>query len=386
MESSTFNRNICRICLEDNVTVNWNEEIEILCGFSYKDCYYKYTKLPADDTDALPTNLCEICCSGLKNAHLLFEKASVTYKHLCDNLFTIKHGSDMGIGRKQTTMKFEIKIIDDSEFSDTIEHDTMTNDGTVADIEEELLDHTSDYDNEQDVSTKNSVNNSITNEIPMSEDDTIENENLTNSEMPSGQAICESSDAKPTASSTTSKKRKSKKYLCAYCSLVVNDRSYLKVHESTHNENRKRTETCPHCGLKFYTKTALKNHMDIHVENREKKFKCEFCIKAFFNRGALNVHRRIHLGQMIACKLCPKEFYRQVDLDKHLVKHSTAPLHKTAEESKYTVQCQYCNETVATAKWKTHKAIHLNQPPVKCKVCDKEFFARNSATFKKSAW
>ncbi|KAI8128067.1 Zinc finger protein 271 [Lucilia cuprina] len=358
MEPSKFNQNICRICLEDNVTVNWNEEIEISCGFSYKDCYYKYTKIPEDDTYPLPINLCAKCCSGLKNAHLLFEKAYESYKNLCDDLFAIELESDLVNGE---TMKFKIKFIDDRDFSDRIEQDTLTNDATITNVEEELLDHTSDYDNEQNDSTENNIHNSITREIKMSEDETIEN--LPKDKMTSGQEFSKSSYSNLSASSSAT--------------LVVNDRSSLKVHESTHSENRKRSETCPQCGLKFYTKMALRNHMDIHAQNREKKFKCEFCVKAFFNRGALNVHRRIHLGQMIPCKLCPKEFYRQIDLDKHLAKHSTAPLHKKAEKSKYTVQCQYCNETVATAKWKTHKAIHLNQPPVKCKVCDKEFFSRD---------
>ncbi|XP_037822274.1 zinc finger protein 624-like isoform X2 [Lucilia sericata] len=365
MEPSKFNENICRICLEDNGALNWNEEIEILCGFSYKDCYYKYTELQADDSDALPTNLCETCSSGLKNAHLLFEKASESYKVLNEMLFAIKEESDAHIGSKETTMKFEINIIDD--------YDTLTNVETYTDIEEELMNPTNDYDNELDFSTENSINNIITKKNPMSEDETIENQ--------SDQEFSESSDSRPAVSSTTVKKQKLQKYLCAYCSLEVKELAYLKVHESTHCENRKRTEICPQCGLKFYTKNSLRTHMDIHAENREKKFKCEFCIKAFFNRGALNVHRRIHLGQMIACKLCPKEFCRQVDLDKHLAKHSTAPLHKKAEKSKYTVQCQYCNESVVTTKWKTHKAIHLNQPPVKCKVCNKDFFARSSLDF-----
>lgn len=101
----------------------------------------------------------------------------------------------------------------------------------------------------------------------------------------------------------------------------------LRRHEATHSENRERTETCPHCEVKLYNKMALRVHMEIHTENRQKKFKCEFCEKAFFNRGALNVHRRIHLGQMVTCRLCPKEFYRQIDLDKHLLmRHSAAPI------------------------------------------------------------
>lgn len=137
--------------------------------------------------------------------------------------------------------------------------------------------------------------------------------------------------------------------------------------------------------------------MEIHEENRQKKYKCEFCDKAFFNRGALNVHRRIHLGQMVPCRLCPKEFFRQVDLDRHLLRHSAAHLQKKGGQvrfynghifhliniffsdiqSKYTVQCQYCNKTVASTKWRAHKAVHIGEPQVKCKICDKDYFSRH---------
>lgn len=101
----------------------------------------------------------------------------------------------------------------------------------------------------------------------------------------------------------------------------------LRQHEDTHKEHRDRKEICTVCGFKTFTSTGLNNHMMIHEKNREKKYKCEFCDKAFFNRGACNVHRRIHLGLMVKCAICSKEYCRQIDLDKHMVSHSHAPLH-----------------------------------------------------------
>lgn len=100
----------------------------------------------------------------------------------------------------------------------------------------------------------------------------------------------------------------------------------MKRHEETH-QDRDREVACPTCGIKYFNKRALYAHMLIHKENREKKHKCDFCDKAYYDRGALNIHRRIHLGQMIPCPICPKEFYRQVDLDKHKARtHGAAGL------------------------------------------------------------
>lgn len=81
--------------------------------------------------------------------------------------------------------------------------------------------------------------------------------------------------------------------------------------------------------------------MKIHDKNREKTFKCEFCDKAFFHRGACNVHRRIHLGQMVKCLICPKEFYRQVDLERHMQTHSHTPLHTAKPQVCYTTTSSF---------------------------------------------
>lgn len=108
---------------------------------------------------------------------------------------------------------------------------------------------------------------------------------------------------------------------------ILQDAYALRMHELIHKEDREREVTCSICGLKTFTKRSLYTHMKIHDKNREKEFKCEFCDKAFFHRGACNVHRRIHLGQMIKCPICPKEFARQVDVDRHVQSHSSTPLH-----------------------------------------------------------
>lgn len=38
-------KNTCRICLEDNVGLDWNTTLLEYYDITYKDCYYKYTQL-----------------------------------------------------------------------------------------------------------------------------------------------------------------------------------------------------------------------------------------------------------------------------------------------------------------------------------------------------
>ncbi|XP_065365784.1 PR domain zinc finger protein 5-like isoform X2 [Calliphora vicina] len=392
MDSLKLNGNICRICLDDNVTINWSEEIVEFSGISYKDCYYKYTELQQSSVDPFPTNLCETCSNGLKNTHLLFEKALESLKILQECLTTeelaqtpvscLKKDSDVELSRSQPIMNFQIKVIENfKNKNDIFEDETLGNDKSLIDIDDEILCPINACDNDSVVEESPITNSSNVQDATIEPGHFIE---MPNYDSPAEdlleQKLSESCDKDSETFTHTKKSAKSRRnpfYICSYCSLKADSIAVLKRHEATHSENRERTETCPHCEVKLYNKMALRVHMEIHTENRQKKFKCEFCEKAFFNRGALNVHRRIHLGQMVTCRLCPKEFYRQIDLDKHLLmRHSAAPIQTKVPQLKYTVQCQYCDKTVPTTKWKEHKAAHLNQPQVKCKVCDKKFFAR----------
>lgn len=45
MNTQELYQNICRICLNENVVLNWNNTLFECYGVTYKDCYYKYTNL-----------------------------------------------------------------------------------------------------------------------------------------------------------------------------------------------------------------------------------------------------------------------------------------------------------------------------------------------------
>ncbi|XP_046802333.1 zinc finger protein 2 homolog [Lucilia cuprina] len=361
----------CRICLKGKVLLNWNEEFDDISGMTYRDCYYKYTELQSIDSDPLPPNLCRTCCRGLKNAYLLFQKAIESFNILHNTLKTPEL-KPISCVKKEISMEFEHKILGDYNLDNLINEDTIKD----KNLEEEEVSNSINYDSNNEMSSQN--------EEEIAPVDFIDIKNYESSAEDLLEERTNADSNTESAMGSTSKKavksKKQKLYMCAYCSLKVEHKNILIRHEAIHNKNRQRTETCPHCELKFYNKLGLNNHIKIHDVNREKRFKCEFCDKAFFNRGGLNVHRRVHLGQMVACKLCPKEFYRQIDLDRHLLGHSAGPLQTKVSKVKYVVQCQYCDKSVDSAKWKQHKAAHLGQPQVKCKICEKTFFAKKNCT------
>ncbi|TMW44381.1 hypothetical protein DOY81_010538, partial [Sarcophaga bullata] len=155
-------------------------------------------------------------------------------------------------------------------------------------------------------------------------------------------------------------KEKKKPRMCSICSKILHNKYAVQMHEKTHIENRERKETCTVCGLKFFDKRNLYSHMQIHKENREKRHKCEFCSKAFYDKGGLNIHRRIHLGQMIPCTLCSKQYFRQIDLDRHMSSHSATTINTdTKKRSRYFVRCKHCDKSILSTSFKSHTAAHL---------------------------
>lgn len=151
----------------------------------------------------------------------MFEKAFESFKFLQEAL-THKEEFDMEMNTSQDTMNFEIKILDVCESNDLIKEESLTDDKTLIDIEDEIMCPTNDYDNV--VRIENAINDSISKEIPMHEDEIIESADITPivitepaTEVLLEQELNQSSDTKPTTSKTTVKVRKMKSYLCAYC-------------------------------------------------------------------------------------------------------------------------------------------------------------------------
>ncbi|KAM7348347.1 uncharacterized protein ACRADG_007703 [Cochliomyia hominivorax] len=419
MNSPEFKNTVCRVCLDEGELFDWGNLLEGHEEITYKDCYYKYTQIMPLDDEHFSTVLCQNCVQGLQSIHEFVLKALDSYNFLLE-----VNGANSEMDG--TTITEEVEVYPSDEFETVLVEKTDTE--SLIEDQYELENSFEDfgYTDEEYCMTMSSSEKTETEDSKGEITTTITINKCENEDYEYDQLfetvfadIKESPDSKTTTSSkcksndaedndgdeiknsklearkalierlkkARGRKRKLKNSktdsqntpsMCSICSKILHNKYALQKHEKTH-ENRERNVPCPICGVKFFAQANVVTHMHIHDEKREKKHKCEFCEKDFYTKGSLNVHRRVHLGQMIPCTICEKKFFRKVDLDIHMNRHSAIAINGTAKKrSRYLVQCKHCNKQVLSTNYKSHTAAHLNQPLVKCLICDKEFYRRES--------
>ncbi|XP_037822276.1 zinc finger protein 429-like [Lucilia sericata] len=432
MNSQEFKKNICRICLDESVVLDWNDSIYGYSEITYKDCYYKYTQLEWLDFDSFSPMLCQICANGLQNVHALILKALESYKYFQEsaaniNTQIVNNSTNIETDIKYTPTEFETVLVHKLEVEPIIEdhfvYDNSDEDFKIKPTKTKVGRRSKRYislkgnyekynkKSENPIEKMKKVDNSNNNmpdltpaksqnktlvkrkakkQVVVKENNTKKSKSLENVEntycQKNGETrnenICDQVENVGSQIEAKVKKKYKeikKPRMCSICSKILHNKYAVQMHEKTHMENRERKETCKVCGLKFYDKRNLYSHKRIHKENREKRHKCEFCNKAFYDKGGLNIHRRIHLGQMIPCTLCSKQYYRQIDLDRHMGSHSATTINTdTKKRSRYFVRCQHCDKSILSTSFKSHTAAHLNEPLMKCSICNKEFFRRGS--------
>ncbi|XP_065364145.1 zinc finger protein 39-like [Calliphora vicina] len=438
MNSQEFKKNICRVCLDESVVLDWNDTVYSYFDVTYKDCYYKYTQLECHDTDWFSPMLCQLCVNGLQNVHTLILKALESHKYFQEtNLPSSQIDDSINVEDdiKYTPTEFETVLVQKIEVEPIIEdHFVYENSdeefnikpvktkggrrskryitSTSISVNQEKFNKKSEKPIKIEKKTEERVCVADSNEFNLAQslntscaktrrkttgkgklkkqvifqDDNVSKAIGLEDENISGEREEEPLDGKIEDCADQLEPKVKKKYkeikkprMCSICSKILHNKYAVQMHEKTHMENRERKETCKVCGLKFYDKRNLYSHKRIHKENREKNHKCEFCNKSFYDKGGLNIHRRIHLGQMIPCSLCSKQYYRQIDLDRHMSSHSATTINSdTKKRSRYFVRCKHCDKSILSTSFKSHTAAHLNEPLMKCSICSKEFFRRGS--------
>ncbi|XP_005186384.2 zinc finger protein 30 [Musca domestica] len=385
---------ICRICMRSYMLLDWNNLLFPLSDskISYKDCYYKYTQIEVKDT--LPQFLCKQCSTDLKNVHLFIEKALEAEQIFQQSIQQFEN-EHLPLGIED--IKIEHSFIKGQNQEDNA--DEKLKNGSVEEITADYADDINEFEliEEDDVHIEDTQ--CLGNEEQEEQTDIIiednsgeDEENETDIEKdlvecdkdPIGEEGAADNNYESETNGNNDKVTKPKKRIytpamCSYCSKILRDVHYLKRHEQTHKECRERIVECPKCGFKTYNNRTLRMHMECHDENREKKYKCEFCDKSFFHRGSCNVHRRIHLGKTVKCSICSKEFPRQVDLDVHMKCHSNTPIY-FKPKSRFIVHCKYCGKDINGRMYYEHRAKHLNQPLIRCTLCEKDFFSRQTCS------
>nr|XP_023028593.1 zinc finger protein 69-like [Leptinotarsa decemlineata] len=152
-----------------------------------------------------------------------------------------------------------------------------------------------------------------------------------------------------------------KPFQCKICSKSFIWKSYLKIHEKTHTEEK--SFQCQICLKSFGGRSNLKAHEKIHIG--EKPFQCKICLKSFIQSSNLKSHERTHTGKKsFQCKICSKSFFQNSNLKSHERSH-------TGEKP---FQCKICSKSfVHSANLKMHERTHTGEKPFQCKICLKSF-------------
>lgn len=97
-----------------------------------------------------------------------------------------------------------------------------------------------------------------------------------------------------------------KSFKCSSCVKAFFSKAELRLHSSTHSNEKPYTCTYPVCGKVFRTNSHRSAHMDTH--NVNKKFVCSTCGDLFQTRGSRRIHQQSHSNTLQSCAICSKEF------------------------------------------------------------------------------
>lgn len=163
---------------------------------------------------------------------------------------------------------------------------------------------------------------------------------------------------------------KEKPFTCKLCDFNFSAASSVKKHMKTAHGNPDDNvkQTCNICQKQYTTVSGLNFHMKIHTG--EKCISCDLCTDSFIYKHQLNSHRKNHFPEVssetLNCEICNKIYSSRGALRlHHRKKHAPNPL---------IYQCVFCSTRFLTDHGlKAHIISHINERPVICKLCGKEY-------------
>nr|XP_013189842.1 unnamed protein product [Amyelois transitella] len=153
-------------------------------------------------------------------------------------------------------------------------------------------------------------------------------------------------------------RRHMRRYECSMCQRRTLDLKVMEQHYySTHRISLKQYP-CSECA-------HVSNSIDLHryhKDTHKARVQCPDCDKSFIHRAGLMNHRlAVHeLNNKFPCTICDKVFRWKTSLKRHLEKHDTRALDKTASN---VARCETCKINFASeCSYKRHMKNSLKHP------------------------
>ncbi|CAG9768583.1 unnamed protein product [Ceutorhynchus assimilis] len=159
-----------------------------------------------------------------------------------------------------------------------------------------------------------------------------------------------------------------KPYSCPECDKKFAAKETLNRHWRTHTGDK--PHKCQFCGKSFIQAVQLRAHIFHHTG--ENAYNCRYCNRAFNRKSRLTTHIKfVHEGaERLSCPKegCSKLFFRQEDIQRHLLSHSGQKPHV----------CNACGKTFSIkSSLKAHLNVHKKESPVICEVCNRAFLRKD---------
>ncbi|KAH8400674.1 hypothetical protein KR009_000285 [Drosophila setifemur] len=162
-------------------------------------------------------------------------------------------------------------------------------------------------------------------------------------------------------------------YVCKLCNMTFDELGKLVKHEMELHSNTQPSRwgyqhKCAICNTSYRTLTLLKFHMKRHMN---RKAQCKLCPKTFVANNELERHIKAKHGRQktFRCALdgCLKTFaYKH-----HMVRH------QNASHLKVRHVCTVCDKEMLTSQHlRNHMAVHKGTTSYKCPMCDRTYLRR----------
>ena len=161
-------------------------------------------------------------------------------------------------------------------------------------------------------------------------------------------------------------------YSCDQCGKEYTTKDTLRRHTNNMHADFIFTFNCDICDSNFKSPKYLQVHI-LEDHKKEFNYQCSTCEKKYVNEEKLRMHMRVHVSAKMFCEDCGKRYKTKTKLRDHVMMN-----HSNKEDLPFACTQLGCGRRfVNNSRLTTHRIIHTDDKPFKCKICDSVFRRRN---------